>query len=161
VSGSGISWAICKSAPRSRQITTPAPHHSVTCNLCRRTLLSRPSGRCLMWVVRWSSVHWFINATLSSPHCCWTPGTRSCSQRKTTRSVLRHYDDDVGFVLCLKVQSQYTEALGYTCCVYFFTLHYINTYYTPVTILTIQYLLQNNVQHRARWDWLGLYKSND
>ena len=29
VSGRGISWAICKSAPRSRQITTPAPHHSV------------------------------------------------------------------------------------------------------------------------------------
>jgi len=29
VSGSGISWAICKSVPRCRQITTPAPHHSV------------------------------------------------------------------------------------------------------------------------------------
>ena len=29
VSGTGISMAICKSAPRSRQITTPAPHHSV------------------------------------------------------------------------------------------------------------------------------------
>jgi len=29
VSGSGISWAICKSAPRSRQITVPARHHSV------------------------------------------------------------------------------------------------------------------------------------
>ena len=29
VSSSGISWDICKSAPRSRQITTPAPHHSV------------------------------------------------------------------------------------------------------------------------------------
>ena len=29
VSGSGISWAICKSAPRSRQITMPSPHHSV------------------------------------------------------------------------------------------------------------------------------------
>ena len=26
VSGSGISWTICKSAPRSRQTTTPAPH---------------------------------------------------------------------------------------------------------------------------------------
>jgi len=26
---SGISWAICKSAPHSRQITMPAPHHSV------------------------------------------------------------------------------------------------------------------------------------
>ena len=28
VSGSGISWAICKSAPRSRQITIPVLHHS-------------------------------------------------------------------------------------------------------------------------------------
>jgi len=28
-SGSGISWAICKSAPRSIQITVPAPNHSV------------------------------------------------------------------------------------------------------------------------------------
>ena len=29
VSGSGTSWATCRSAPRSRQINTPAPHHSV------------------------------------------------------------------------------------------------------------------------------------
>ena len=29
VSGCGISWAICKSAPRSRQITMPVPHHTV------------------------------------------------------------------------------------------------------------------------------------
>jgi len=29
LSGSGISWAICESAPRSRQTTMPAPHHSV------------------------------------------------------------------------------------------------------------------------------------
>ena len=29
VSGSGISWTICKSACRSRQITMPAPHRSV------------------------------------------------------------------------------------------------------------------------------------
>ena len=29
VSGSGIRWAICKSAPRSRHITMPAPDHSV------------------------------------------------------------------------------------------------------------------------------------
>ena len=38
VSGSGISWAICKHAHRSRQITTPAPNHSVfyrpTLRLC-------------------------------------------------------------------------------------------------------------------------------
>ena len=29
MSGSSISWNICKSAPHSRQITTPEPHHSV------------------------------------------------------------------------------------------------------------------------------------
>jgi len=29
VNGSGISWAVFKSALRSRQIATPAPHHSV------------------------------------------------------------------------------------------------------------------------------------
>ena len=35
VSGSGISAGpICKSAPRSRQTTTPAPHHSVFYRLC-------------------------------------------------------------------------------------------------------------------------------
>ena len=41
VSGTGISWAVCKSAPRSRQITTPAPHHSLFlqagCPSCRPT----------------------------------------------------------------------------------------------------------------------------
>ena len=41
VSGSGISWAVCKSARRSRQITTPARHHSVFlqtgCLSCRPT----------------------------------------------------------------------------------------------------------------------------
>jgi len=41
VSGSGISRAICKSAPRPRQITTPVPHHSVLlwagCPSCRPT----------------------------------------------------------------------------------------------------------------------------
>jgi len=29
MSGSGISWAICKFAPHCRQMTTPAPHYSV------------------------------------------------------------------------------------------------------------------------------------
>ena len=41
MSGSGISWTIWKSASRSRQITTPAPHHSVFlqagCPSCRPT----------------------------------------------------------------------------------------------------------------------------
>jgi len=41
VSGSGISWAICKSATRSRQITTPTLHYSsflkAGCPSCRPT----------------------------------------------------------------------------------------------------------------------------
>ena len=44
MSGSGISWAMCKSAPRSRQITMPAPHHSVffTCWMpCKQPTVSK------------------------------------------------------------------------------------------------------------------------
>jgi len=48
VSGSGISWAICKSAPRSEQITTPASHHSVFlqagCPSCRPTQCQSTEG---------------------------------------------------------------------------------------------------------------------
>ena len=36
MSGSGISWAMCKSAPHSRQITTPAPHQA-RCPFCHPT----------------------------------------------------------------------------------------------------------------------------
>jgi len=31
VSGSGISWAVCKSTPSLIQISMPTPHHSVFC----------------------------------------------------------------------------------------------------------------------------------
>jgi len=41
VSGSGISWDICKSASHSRQIILPVPHHSsflqAGCPLCHPT----------------------------------------------------------------------------------------------------------------------------
>ena len=43
VSGSGISWAICKSAPRSRQITMPAPHLSF---FTGRMLFLPPNQQC-------------------------------------------------------------------------------------------------------------------
>ena len=49
VSGSGISWAICKCASRSRQITTPAPHCSVLqtgCPSCRPTNRPTESKHC-------------------------------------------------------------------------------------------------------------------
>jgi len=45
VSGSGISWAICKSTRRCIQITTPTPHHSVFlqtgCPSCCQTKASK------------------------------------------------------------------------------------------------------------------------
>jgi len=39
LSGSGISWAIRKSAPRYRQITMPAPHHSLSLASVKSRLL--------------------------------------------------------------------------------------------------------------------------
>ena len=57
VSGSGISWAICKSAPRSIQTTTPAPHCSVFlqagCPSCHPTY----SVKALKMVIHLSSIH--------------------------------------------------------------------------------------------------------
>jgi len=50
VSGGGISWAVCRSAPCSRQITTPAPHHSV---------FYRPDA--LPAAQPTASKHWHIN----------------------------------------------------------------------------------------------------
>jgi len=44
VSGSGISWAICKSATRSRQITMSIPHHSVF--FSGRMLFQPPNQQC-------------------------------------------------------------------------------------------------------------------
>ena len=56
MSGSGISWAICKSAPRSRQITMPAPHHSVFYRL-NALLSTQPT----------SSKHWRQTTTSTKP----------------------------------------------------------------------------------------------
>ena len=63
VSGSGISWAIHKSAPRSRQITMPAPHHSVLqagCPSCRPTNSLKALKACTR------QFHW---SKLSLPAC--------------------------------------------------------------------------------------------
>ena len=64
MSGSGISWAICKSTSHSRQITTPAPHHSsflqAGCPFCRPTI----SFKALKAVQR------CITVLVSYYHCC-------------------------------------------------------------------------------------------
>ena len=57
-SGSGISWAICKSAPRSRQIAMPAPHRSV---FYRPDALpaAQPTAS-----KHWRHKHWRLNTDL-------------------------------------------------------------------------------------------------
>jgi len=76
-----ISWAVCKSAPRSRQITTPAPQHSVFlqagCPSCRPTnsiivlnALHETNGSCSHWLDSWfeivsSALPLLIGATVS------------------------------------------------------------------------------------------------
>jgi len=89
VSRSGISWAVCKSAPRSRQITTPATHHSVFlqagCPSCRPTnsvkaLKGYPAPTC---------------GALSSK-----PAARYCSGRQMGRTDERMLDSFVDLVVC-------------------------------------------------------------
>ena len=63
VSGSGISWAVCKSAPRSRQIIMPAPHHSFLqagCRSCRPTNSVKALKDCFISEINQSTT--FISA---------------------------------------------------------------------------------------------------
>ena len=68
MSGSGISWAICKSAHRSRQITTPA-HHSVFYRVFYRMPFLPPNQQCqstegiIIQSISQSMVYFFCSIT--------------------------------------------------------------------------------------------------
>jgi len=67
VSGSGISWAICKSAPRSRQITMPAPHQSQPDALpATKPTASNKSNRIPYQMFTVISVPWMVNVIFVS-----------------------------------------------------------------------------------------------
>jgi len=83
--GSGISWTICKqSAPRSRQITTPTPHHS---SFTGRMLFLMPNQPTVSLysegiIITQQKLMLDISSKLSQPVCAWSqlcrdPGT-SC-----------------------------------------------------------------------------------
>jgi len=76
VSGSGISWDVCKSACRSRQITTPAPHHSV---------FYRPDA--LPGARPTASKHWrlYISSTKSSKRARMSDNTTTTTTTTTTQ----------------------------------------------------------------------------
>ena len=96
MSGGGISWAVCKSASRSRQITRPAPHHSVfyrpdALPAAQPTASKHWRLTCIMAVKRWllqfnSVVIIVVNVYF---WCRW--------QRSATV-------DDGGCVRCLEIQ---------------------------------------------------------
>ena len=81
VSGSGISWAICKSVPRSRQITTPAPNHSVflqaRCPSCRPT----NSVKALKAEVALSLNHYYLHIGWILCSNFWPSGSISWSTK--------------------------------------------------------------------------------
>ena len=69
VSGSGISWAMYKSAPHSRQITTPEPHHSVFYWLYALPAAQPTASklwRHMMWDLLFLHI---IPETISTDHC--------------------------------------------------------------------------------------------
>ena len=74
VSGNSMSWVICKSAPSSRQITTPVPHHSVfyrpdALPAAQPTVQQRQSTEGVQFInILTSSGHCNKHAKLSSSH---------------------------------------------------------------------------------------------
>ena len=91
MSGSGISWAICKFAPCSRQTTTPAPHHSFFTGrmpFCRPTnsvkALKAVSSRsqCAVYWFTCLSVWFFVHIlccvwyTENMTACCHLPSIK-------------------------------------------------------------------------------------
>jgi len=84
MSGSGIRWAICKSAPRSRQITMPAPKRSV---FYRPDALLPPNQQCQSTEGKNSLINWqkyFYSVHIAQPtewltiHICVINVTVNC-----------------------------------------------------------------------------------
>ena len=80
VSGSGIIWAMCKSAPCSRQITTPAPNCSVClqagCPSCRPTnsvtALKANNGLKCQVYSKFSTTNIPVHSRSWESYCCFT-----------------------------------------------------------------------------------------
>ena len=110
MSGSGISWAICKSASRSRQTTMPVPHNSVFlqagCPFCRQSTEGTTSitkrktadraswlcitgGNCLSSPTRTNRRAWNSGLRLASRETCEASSTMQMSNvRRENNAVL-------------------------------------------------------------------------
>jgi len=93
VSGSGISWAICKSASRSRQITMPAPHHSVFLQAEHSSCRPTNSVKALK-----ATVATVIRHEIASAPVCMDPWfVARFNLSLSTQSAKRHLDRFVRF----------------------------------------------------------------
>ena len=111
MSGSGISWATCMSAPRSRQITMPVPHHSV---FYRPDALpaAQPTAS-KHWRHTWliltnKTVQLFTYCCLVLPSGMWNynrqaPVLANSATRRT--ATWRHWGTDVKTVLSRRITS--------------------------------------------------------
>ena len=145
VSGSGISWATCKSAPRSRQITTPVPHHSVFlqagCPSCRPTnsvkALKAQQRHCLRILWRRAEVMWgTVCVQRRRERQCWSRSgwlwgtTRLLGRRLMQLSEWRPTDHfprrrRVLFMRCVIYQCYQLEDAFWGLCVCLYSLHII------------------------------------
>ena len=72
VSGSSISWAICKSVPRSRQITTPAPRRCIYCQWRTLEFTSMHNEQLFTITLYWAFVSYLLDCVFLSAHCTST-----------------------------------------------------------------------------------------
>ena len=92
VSGSGISWAICKSATHSRQITTPAPHHSV---FYRPDALPAAQPTASMHCTHCHTHQYWLLNSITCEHCeIVVLSTASCLQTKLEGGLQPLYSAD-------------------------------------------------------------------
>jgi len=107
VSGSGISWAICRSAPRSRQITIPAPHHSV---FYRPDALpaTQPTASTLCKTLLLTTFWFVVYATMVTPQVAWI--TKTFAAYDTFELFVIHVDSLVTVQVARHTKSLVTHA---------------------------------------------------
>ena len=126
VSGSGISWAVCKSAPHSRQITTPAPHHlvflQVGCPSCRPT----NSVKALK-----GQQYMYMKITQNKLSLC-TKNTRTSNYKTITKTYLR-----LSLKCCLNNSFSFV-----TCSIRYIVRNFILHWFLPRDAMLERYMLQ-------------------
>ena len=124
VSGNGISWAICKSAPRCRQITTPAPHHSSFYRPDALPAAQPTASKHWRPNILPVTISWFVTRQLltlwNTTGCCVDVSARSLHSSSVVNLESRQFRLIRCFVTCLCLDILYLQA-----CVFVWTVYII------------------------------------